>query len=112
MQRSLSVDPPRLGETVWARVSGIRFSRGVVERPPAPSSKWVLVALESGKKAGGAVAAVGESKWVTVADLVPDVATEIDEDAQVIAAFEGDRLLPRHRDVGVGGGWLDTLPRG
>jgi len=70
-----------IGAPVWARLSFIKFSHGVIQRVQS-SSKWVLVRLDS-----------GADQWVTVRELVLDAPPQreaVADGLEVIAAWPGE----------------------
>ncbi|KOO28567.1 hypothetical protein Ctob_014102 [Chrysochromulina tobinii] len=80
-----------LGTHVWARWSGIKFSRGVISKL-LTSSKWVLVTFES-----------EQSQWVTSREMVLDEEVRhesLEEGTEVIAAWEDDDKFYKGRIMG------------
>ena len=80
-----------LGTHVWARWSGIKFSRGVISKL-LTSSKWVLVTFES-----------EQSQWVTSREMVLDEEVRpesLAEGTEVIAAWEDDDKFYKGRIMG------------
>lgn len=77
----LAAEGFEVGASVWARLSFIKFSHGVIHKVQS-SSKWVMVRLDS-----------GTDQWVTARELVLDSTPEqadLYEGLEVIAAWPGE----------------------
>jgi hypothetical protein len=77
----LAAEGFQVGAAVWARLSFIKFSHGVIQKVQS-SSKWVMVRLDG-----------GTDQWVTARELVLDSTPEqgdLHEGLEVIAAWPGE----------------------